>query len=97
MMRMVALSVLAGLGALAGDPAPAKADVTILRCTGGPPLMAALDLEQRVFYLRQPFFKAWNVRVYGERVYIPRVGQLSLTTGLLQWGENIYQCSMSPS
>lgn len=92
--RVIALSVLA---VLAGYSWPAKADVIVLRCVGGPPLMAAIDLERGVFSLRHPFAESWYVRIAGQLVYIPRMGQLSLDTGILKWGGNIYRCDMSPS
>ena len=92
--RLVALSVLTGL---AGYSWPANADITVLRCVGGPPLMAAIDLEKSIFYLRHPFVGSWYVRISGQFVYIPRMGQLSLDTGILKWGGYIYRCDMSPS
>ncbi len=95
--RVSALSIVAGVGAFAGYSAPATADVTVLRCVGGPPLMAAIDLEKYVFYLRHPFVRAWDVRVIGQMAYIPGMGQLSLTDGTLKWGRYVYRCDMSPS
>jgi hypothetical protein len=99
--RPAARSILAGLGilaGLAGYSVPARADVTVLRCIGGGKLlMAAIDLERNVFYLRHPFVGAWDVRVIGQLVYIRGIGRLSLAEGILEWGSDFYRCDMSPS
>jgi hypothetical protein len=92
--RVVALGVLASL---VGYSWPAKAEITVLRCVGGPPLMAAIDLEMGIFYLRHPFVKSWYVRHTGRFVYIPGMGQLSLADGILKWGGYTYRCEMSSS
>jgi hypothetical protein len=95
--RLAALSVLTSLGVVAGYSVPAKADVTVLRCVGGPPLKAAIDLERGIFYLTHPFVRSWYVRDRGGVVRIPGMGLLYLDEGILKWGTYTYQCNMSPT